>query len=723
MTRSTIQLETPRQAASVAGEPPPTATGARFDTLALMSAVVGVLALTPLPPALRAILLAIFVLTGPGLAVVTWMRLQAPAVAAAIPVLGLTMMTGFTAILGWWDLWIPIPLLLALAVGVTFSALLHAQHTGGLATLAPAVPRGTTPTANGPLLWTLAALGVWLALLPGLIDVPYSEFGLLAAGTGPGLVVVAVLVGNFLWALRKNHLATAAIIVGATILVQRATASLITEAPIYTWTYKHIGVVDYIQQFQTLPPRDIDVYGEWPAFFTAFAWFGDVSGLDSLATAQWFAPLMHALLALLVGALAMLVGLEIRHAIAAAMIIELVNWVGQDYFAPQALALLMTVGVLALLVASRHRHQAGYIALVAFAALIPTHQLTPYWLLGVIIALSVTRQIRPWWLPIPYLAMLVGYLLPRMYVLLPHGLFSGLNPMDNGSSNVEYAGSVGKIFTSTVCRGLSAAVVVVAVVAIVVWWRQGRPFGIPVIIAFSSFTLLFLQNYGGEAIFRVYLYALPGCAILIAPLLVDAATGTGRSVAVERATAVLAAVTLSAAATAGLQGYYGLWPLIVEYRSQVQLFEELSADILGPAMITSLDSAGFSTRSTFDYAELAMFDPDFDAPIVIRWPEFAKGFPDTNQFEDITLSAESSSAETYFVFTEQANDAVNYYRYFSPGAVAEFEDQFRSSPLWSIRLQDNHTTVYHFDRTAPVVTVNADDSVTETMTIEQLDGQ
>ncbi|MFC0450112.1 hypothetical protein [Rhodococcus jostii] len=703
MTRSTVQLDPPRREAvdaTAAEEPSGAARAAHFDTFALVSAAVGALALTPLSPELRAIMLAAFVLTGPGLAVVTWMRLQTPAIVAAVPLTGLSMMTGFTAVIGWSNRWLPVPFLLTLVGGVVLSVLLHARHAGGLATLVPARPRGTTLRGNVPLLCTLATLGVWLALLPGLLNVPYSEFGLLAVGTGPGLVVVVVsMVGAFAWALRKNHVVSAAVIVGAVIVVQRATVSVITEAPIYTWTYKHIGVVDYIQQHQALPPRGIDVYGEWPAFFTAFAWFGDITSVDSLLVAQWFAPVVHALLALLVGALAMLLGLEIRHALAAAMIVELANWVGQDYFAPQAFALLMAVGVLALLVASRTCHQAGYIALLAFAALIPTHQLTPYWLLGVIVALVVTRQIKPWWLPIPYMAMLIGYLVPRMYVVLPHGLFSGANPVANGTSNVEYAGSLGKLVTSTVCRGLSAAVILFALVGIVVWWRQGRPFLIPMIMAFSSFSLLFLQSYGGEAIFRVYLYALPGCAILIAPLLLAAVTVTGRHVALERVTTVFAAVALGGAAVAGMQGYYGLWSLVVEYRSQVMLFDDLTADIHGPAMITSLDSAGFPSRATADYADLAKYDQDFDTPIVDRWPEFAKYFPDAHQFDDITLVAESSSTETYFVFTSQSNDAIEYYRYFTPEAVARFEDQFRLSPQWSIRLQDAHTTVYQFDRT------------------------
>jgi hypothetical protein len=216
------------------------------------------------------------------------------------------------------------------------------------------------------------------------------------------------------------------------------------------------------------------------------------------------------------------------------------------------------------------------------------------------------------------------------------------------------------------------------------------------IIAFSSFSLLFLQNYGGEAIFRVYLYALPGCAILIAPLATATITRSARRGVVGRAAGVFGTVVMCTGAVAGLQGYYGIWSLNVEHRSQVALFDDLLATIRGPATISSLHSAGFPTRASADYVDLAGHDKDYDMPIVDRWPEFPVNFPDAGQFDDITLSAESSSADEFFVFTSQADDALEYYRSFRPGAVELFEEQFRRSPVWIVRAQDDHTIVYQF---------------------------
>jgi hypothetical protein len=682
-----------------------TAVGARsrallycnLETVALVSAGFGVLSLAPFTSSLRAVLLVAFILVGPGVAVVMWMRLQPAASLVAIPVIGLSALTGLSALLAWVNHWLPIQLLGILVGFVAISALLHTWQPERRATLALIVAHTVDWRVNGSLICIVASLIAWALLLPGMSDVPDSQFGLLFVGTGPGLAIIsAVLVVAFLSALHKNRLVTAAIAIAAIIVVLRVTATLITEAPIYTWTYKHVGVVDYIQHYRALPPSGVDVYREWPTFFTAFAWLGDITSVDVFVVAHWFAPVIHVLLAICIGALAVLLGLGIKQAFVAVMIAELVNWVGQDYFAPQAVALVLAIGMLALLAASKTRPDATSIALLAFAAVIPLHQLTPYWLVAATALLVVARLIRPWWLPIPMGIMLIGYLIPRRYIVMPHGIFSGSDPLSNGATNEAYAGSVGKLFTSMVCRGLSVTVVLLAAVAVVVWWRQRRPFAFPAIIAFTPFCILFMNDYGGEAIFRVYLYALAGCVILIAPLLTWATAPIRGHVAINRIKALLAAVLLSGSAVSALQSYYGLWPLIVPTRSQLTIFQEFMDGIHGPATIWSLHPMGFPTRITAGYVKLAQYDDNFDAPIFERWPELSAGFPETGQFDEVTGAAQHSGGENYFVFTAQAIFALDYFGNCPPVEVAKFEEQFRRSEFWSVRFQDDRTTIYQF---------------------------
>ncbi|QBJ97638.1 hypothetical protein ERC79_18105 [Rhodococcus sp. ABRD24] len=688
----------------------------RLDAVALVSVCFAFATLLPIPGPLQAVLLTVFLLVGPGAAVMTWIRVPAAAVVAAVPVVGIAAVAASTTVLAWFHRWPPTGLLLALAGAVLVSASIHDYRTVGhpgpmLARLRAGFRPDRPATmssawarlrSNLPLRLLIVGLVCWAAVLPGLRDVPYSQFGLLFVGAGPGLVAALVLVVvAFLWALREGRLPTAAVAIGAAILVQRVTVTLITEVPIYGWTYKHIGVVDYIERFHALPPEGIDIYGEWPAFFTSFAWFGNVTSVDALLVAHWFAPVVHALLAIGIVCIALLIGLDIRVALAAAMIAEIVNWVGQDYFSPQALALVMALGIVALLIASRESPRAAYPAVALFAALVPTHQLTPYWLLAVAALLTVTRRVRPWWIPVAFGVLLFSYLVPRLDIVAPYGLLSGFNPIDNAASNVALDGTVGKLFTSVVCRSLSAGVILVAAACAVLWWRRQRPSLIAAVMAFSSFVLLAGQSYGGEAIFRVYLYAVPGCAILIAPLLVDAVSMSGVAARLRLAVWAGVGVTVIGAVFAGLQGYFGLWSLVIGYRSQVVLAEDMLAAEQAPATVMSLYAAGLPTRGSADYIRFAEYDKYFDRPYVSYPPDVLANFPDSGQVAQLTAEAAAREGDSFIVLTAQASAALEYYGYFPAGAVEEFERQLWMSTDWTLYAADGHTTVFRFSHGMP----------------------
>ena len=313
-----------------------------YDVAALASAVAGLMSLAPLPSSVSSVLLTVFVLVGPGLAIVTWMRIPVAAAVAAVPVLGLSVVTAATTVVAWFYRWPATGLLLVMVLAVVVSALRHRWHdTGAEPVRAVTVQQVSLRLSqwwhvarrNRPLILVAVALAVWVVVLFGLGSTAYSQFGLLFVGSGPGLVVCALMMlGAFVWALRKRAVGTAAAAVLGVIVVERLTPTLITDVPIYGWTYKHLGVVDYIQQFQTLPPKGVDIYGEWPGFFTAFAWFGDITSADMMSIAHWFAPVIHVLLAVVIAAIARLLGFGMRVALTAAMVAELANWVGQDYF-------------------------------------------------------------------------------------------------------------------------------------------------------------------------------------------------------------------------------------------------------------------------------------------------------------------------------------------------------------------------------------------------------
>jgi hypothetical protein len=666
--------------------------------------------MTPLPPGLRALLLGFFVLVGPGTAVVMRLALPRAAAIAAVPVIGFAVVSVATMVLTWFHRLSPtlLQVVLLTAVGVAMlrrpdgSVAPPRPTVAGVRELADRLATGARALVRSrPLILVTVAVIGWLAILPGLRNAPYSQFGLLFVGTGPAIAICTlVAVSAFVVALRRGCLKSAALAIVVVVVIQRLTVTLVTEVPIYNWAYKHLGVVDYIQRFQDLPSGS-DIYGLWPSFFTAFAWFGDVSAIEPIAVAHSFAPIIHLLIAVEIVAIAKLLGFNSRVALTAAMIAELVNWVGQDYFAPQAVAFVIALGIVALLVASTSHRVAGYLSIPLFAALVPLHQLTPYWLCSVAVVLAIAGRIQPRWLPIPFTGLLVAYLIPRIPVVAPYGIFSGFNPLANAQSNVEFDGSFGKFFTSVVCRSLSAAVILLAVVCAVLWWRQRKPVLTPAVLAFSSFALLAGQSYGGEAIFRVYLYAIPGCAILIAPLVVRAIEFRSARSLLQRAVRTGAVTVLGLSALAGLQGYYGLWPIVVEHRSQIAWGNELMAQEQAPMKVMSLyPGGGFSTRSTADYFRFTQQDKDFDQSIPALPADLLVNFPNAGQLDELTSAAAEFAGNTYIVFDEQANLALDYYGYLPPGSISVFEDQLHHSGSWELYKTNDATTIFRFNRGA-----------------------
>ena len=229
---------------------------------------------------------------------------------------------------------------------------------------------------------------------------------------------------------------------------------------------------------------------------------------------------------------------------------------GQDYFSPQAIALILAISVLALLAHSKVSPVAGYLSLPIFAVLIPVHQLTPVWICGVAIGLALFSLMRPRWLALPYFSLLATYLISRQSSIDRFGWLSSFNPLANSATVVQSRGSDGRVLTTLVEQGLSLSMWLLAGLCFLAIWR-GAARWTAGIVAFSPVLILFGQSYGGEAIFRVYLYSLAGCAVLLAGFL-------GRSLSLERPTRQLPVIvatwlTVIGFAVAGMQSYYGSW--------------------------------------------------------------------------------------------------------------------------------------------------------------------
>lgn len=700
---------------SDAGTVSTTATAGRSGfvaTLSVVAAIAGLVGALPLPSVLSALSVGFFVICGPGAAVCTWVELPRRTRLAAVPTLGLALTTLVTIAAIWASWWQPTVLLVVgsaavLASGIAFRRRTHAP-TPDLPELRTRLTgRGATAFRSPALRSTgfrvsvafcVAALTLWAIAVPTLPGVDASYYGLLFSGSGRLLIPATLLTAAAaVVAIATRSSAGLVITIGTSIVVSRVTTWLGTEMPLYDWTYKHLAVVDYIQDTGTLTPSGTDIYAQWPAFFVVGAWFCDVTGLDPMVLAHLFATVVHVLLAVIVYATARTLSMSRIVSLTAAFLVEAVNWVGQDYFAPQAWALVLAYGAIALLLASRRTPRAAVLAIIPFAAIVPSHQLTPFWVLGAGILLVILRRVRPWWAVAIMVAIAGAYLLANLEAVAPYGILSGGNPIDNAASNFTMAGVPAKETTSMVCRGLSAGVVVSAGVCALIGRRRRRAHWLTLaVLAFSALALLLGQSYGGEAIFRVYLYGLLGCALLIAPTLVWLLTGFSRG-AGARLRAAGAAVLVCATTLAGMYSYVALWPLIVETRAQYEAIDIITENAEPGTRFISLHPAGMPTRTNGNYAPMTLANPYFDYPLSFDLAGDRMTFPSPEQLGDLFWKVDQSDMPTYVTFTEQSRRISAYYGTYRPDAAAELEAALRVAPGWRMVHEDGETAIFVFE--------------------------
>ena len=331
------------------------------------------------------------------------------------------------------------------------------------------------------------------------------------------------------------------------------TAPLVYSQGRYEWLYKTIGVVQYINANGQLNSQ-IDIYQNWPGFFALAAWFGKVAGVASpLAYAKW-AQLAFELAALPLLYLAFdALSLTTRQRWLAVLLYTGTNWIGQDYFSPQALGTVLSLGIMAIVlrwfyvgnspargrpgrvrrvkradraVPGQTASRARFPVLLCFALLLIyfvlsfEHELSPYILAVQLGALAVVGLLRPRWLPLLIAAIAVAYLLPHFgFVNSRYGLLNSVGQFfSNASPPALKSGSVSAA-QRLIGRSQEALSLGMWCLAIAGAWlrrRSGRTVLALLLLAFSPFLMLVILAYGQEGVLRVYLFSLPWTAALAA---------------------------------------------------------------------------------------------------------------------------------------------------------------------------------------------------------------
>ncbi|WP_197381318.1 hypothetical protein [Mycolicibacterium mengxianglii] len=539
-----------------------------------------------------------------------------------------------------------------------------------------------------PLILLLLAAGAFAYSATTMRDAPHTEYGLLASSSPLFLASILLTAFAFTLAVRRASFGVAVLGVLTMIVVQRLPMAIATDSPMYAWVYKHLGVVDYLQHEHMLA-RGIDVYNGWPGIFGLTAWFCDLTGLSPTMFAQWFTPVWHLLFAALIYAAGRAWDLDRMQAVVATFVAATINWVAQDYFSPQATAMLLAVGVIVVLGHSRQRPVGGWLIVALFAAITITHQLTPFWLLAAIGLLAVTKRLKPWWIFIPLGVILLSYVAYNYGAISGFLDFSG-DVVGNAKSNVPTTGSAGQQLTSMAVRVLSGAMWLSAAAILGVRAFRGQPFFALGVLVVSPMFIIVGASYGGEAIFRVFLYSLVGCSIVVAPGLVGLLQGR-RIFAVPAVSAVVVAAALAA------QGYFGGWFAYLMPRAQVQAVNNALLEADFPAYVSAPVPA-WPQRADWRYVDYARFHDWYDHSFIVLDDVFQVRTENGVAYPRLTaMIGERPDASTYLVLTDQMAWYAYYFGVLPLDAVDKVREQALADPFWKLVYDDGDVTVLRHD--------------------------
>lgn len=417
-------------------------------------------------------------------------------------------------------------------------------------------------------LWVVPPLSALVACL-SLSSADASEIGdlgLITAIPAPVFGSLALLGVGFVLSLLEARLRApllAAHLVVFVVILHGA-APLVEPEPRFATAWLHAGFIEYIGRTgDTLP--SLDARFNWPGFFSAAALLLAGVGLnDPMAVVKWAAVGFNLFALVPVYLIAAMTTRDSRAPWLAAWLFVPANWVGQDYFSPQALgfALFLTMVVVLLRYfsgvppgmrpgaaggarsrltsrlwkvaraegdpAARRAVDASTarglfaVLLLLYCAIVWSHQLTPYFAVAGIAGLVLVGACRLRSLPILLAVILIAfisYLAVTYWAGHLHEIFGGLGRVGSTvSSNVgdRVSGNPAHEWVARVRILMTVAVLGLAFVGVARRWRARSTSISLLVLAAAPFSVVFLQAYGGEAVLRSYLFSLPFAAALMA---------------------------------------------------------------------------------------------------------------------------------------------------------------------------------------------------------------
>jgi glycosyltransferase involved in cell wall biosynthesis len=367
------------------------------------------------------------------------------------------------------------------------------------------------------------ALIAWGTSVAGADLSEIDGFGLVSALPPGYFIAIGLLIIGFVAAVSRPIPAPRllGVYVVALIVVIHATAPLLYGEPRYVWTFKHLGVIDYIGQ-SGAANRDVDIYNNWPAFFALNAWLSHAANVSAATYAEWAQLFFN-----LVNVVALRFALrgltrDDRLIWTATWLFVLANFVGQDYLAPQAFGFtvsLVTLGACLRLAPPEGPPLPRRAALLAIGlggvAVILSHQLSPVMLILSVAALALIAKRVPLWIPLALAAVEVWWVALAWPFLSRHFVLFDPNPAESARPSGG-DGLPGLAVVSHAPWAGAALMLALAGVGLVRRRRAGHWDLAAVALVIGPLAVAGVQSYGGEGRVRLFLFMLPWLCFLAA---------------------------------------------------------------------------------------------------------------------------------------------------------------------------------------------------------------
>lgn len=555
----------------------------------------------------------------------------------------------------------------------------------------------------GTIATVVVALALWAAGASTIDPTALGDLGLVSAMSAPMIAGLAVLAVSFVLTLQRlprdwligSHLL-------ALIAMIHATPPLRYETLRYAWSWKHVGIVEYLLRTGSVDTTidALPIYHSWPGFFSLSALLTELFGeRDAVRIAQW-APFVLTAFAVLALRLLVRTFTGDRRVVWLALWLFVIgNWVGQEYFSPQGLVLPLYLVFVAFLLAAARRaggpadavrvpRRAAVAGLVLVcAAISSSHQITSMMMMVTAGGLFLTRRITGWRLPAAVAALVVGWAVvvaKGFTASVIHELIDSFGaPVDNATQTL--AKSAGLSDSQAIVSQAGRWVVVVLFLTAAVGFarslrRRRREFTVAVLAGLPA-VLVLVTGFGGEVLFRTYLFALP-FLVYLAATAVHPDPARGSSIARTAAGLAVTAALVPGFLLAhfGKDGFYTFSP--DEQTAAAWVYEHGRPDTLVVELSANYPRQ-FLNYEHFVHVPL-IYEPDESLAAVIADPagELARWLADdrfTNGYVIITESQRTEIAEVGLM---------------PPGAATSIERALRDSPRFRTAFDSDDAVVF-----------------------------